>query len=281
MQVAPDGQPRAGRGQRRRRRLPDAAGSGHGRTARARACTLCARWPTRWGIDMRRDQPGKTVWFSLPRCRTVDADGLAAAPYGRPVGRDGPAEPVRGTGCGTARRGCRAAPRGAGRTSPPGPSKGSGWCSTGCATRSWPPTTQGVIRYVNAAAEDLLGWPRGGLVGRPVFDLVPGFAGRRGRRRLRGIRALPGLGPRRASARRRHQAGRRHRRPHRVGHQHLRPPARRPGRRRHHPAPRRDEAPALVRADERAARDPRRRADRRAPGRAHPRRPWAGASIGT
>ena len=32
---------------------------------------------------------------------------------------------------------------------------------------------QGVIRYVNAAAEDLLGWPRGGLVGRPVFDLVP------------------------------------------------------------------------------------------------------------
>ena len=32
---------------------------------------------------------------------------------------------------------------------------------------------KGVIRYVNAAAEDLLGWPRGGLVGRPVFDLVP------------------------------------------------------------------------------------------------------------
>ena len=34
--VAPDGQPRAGRGQRRRRRLPDAAGAGRRRAARAR-----------------------------------------------------------------------------------------------------------------------------------------------------------------------------------------------------------------------------------------------------
>ena len=32
---------------------------------------------------------------------------------------------------------------------------------------------EGMIRYVNTAAEDLLGWPRGALVGRPVFDLVP------------------------------------------------------------------------------------------------------------
>ena len=32
---------------------------------------------------------------------------------------------------------------------------------------------QGEIRYVNAAAEELLGWPQGSLVGRPVFDLVP------------------------------------------------------------------------------------------------------------
>ncbi len=31
----------------------------------------------------------------------------------------------------------------------------------------------GVIRYVNAAAEELLGWPRGSLVGRPLVDLVP------------------------------------------------------------------------------------------------------------
>ena len=30
-----------------------------------------------------------------------------------------------------------------------------------------------MIRYVNTAAEDLLGWPRGSLVGRPAFDLVP------------------------------------------------------------------------------------------------------------
>ena len=31
----------------------------------------------------------------------------------------------------------------------------------------------GTILYVNKAGEDLLGWPRGTLVGRPVFDLVP------------------------------------------------------------------------------------------------------------
>ena len=32
---------------------------------------------------------------------------------------------------------------------------------------------KGVIRYVNTAAEDLLGWPPGSMVGRTVFDLVP------------------------------------------------------------------------------------------------------------
>ena len=32
---------------------------------------------------------------------------------------------------------------------------------------------QGVIRYVNAAAEDLLGWPKGSLIGRSVYELVP------------------------------------------------------------------------------------------------------------
>ncbi len=32
---------------------------------------------------------------------------------------------------------------------------------------------KGVIRYVNIAAEDLLGWPPGSMVGRTVFDLVP------------------------------------------------------------------------------------------------------------
>ena len=32
---------------------------------------------------------------------------------------------------------------------------------------------RGVIRYVNTAAEELLGWPSGSLVGRSVYDLVP------------------------------------------------------------------------------------------------------------
>ena len=32
---------------------------------------------------------------------------------------------------------------------------------------------RGVIHYANTAAEELLGWPHGSLVGRSVFDLVP------------------------------------------------------------------------------------------------------------
>ncbi|MFZ0251883.1 MAG: SpoIIE family protein phosphatase [Acidimicrobiales bacterium] len=121
-----------------------------------------------WGVDMRRDQPGKTVWFSSP-LTTVDGDGTSGGPVREPV----PAraqEPV-------------AAPA---PTPPPGPSAPAqpvgqpAWPVQGVRVvldglRDAVVATDdaGTIRYVNRAAEELLGWPPGGLVGRPVFDLVP------------------------------------------------------------------------------------------------------------
>ena len=132
-----------------------------------------------WGIEMRRDRPGKTVWFSSPLA-APDADG-AGAGAGAPRRRR-PVPPRRR--CGGTRPGRDPSrPRHPSRprpprrprpgTSRPGPSRGSGWCSTGCVTPWSPPTTRAPIRYVNRSAEELLGWPRGTLVGRPVFDLVP------------------------------------------------------------------------------------------------------------
>ena len=119
------------------------------------------------------------------------------------------------------------------------------------------------------------------LVGRSVYDLVPDSLTPAMGRRLRRVHPLAGPGPRRAPTRRRHQTRRRDRRRHGAGHQHLRPPARRPGCRRHPPGPGREEAAALVGADERVARDPRRRPDRRTSGRTASSRPSAGASTGT
>jgi PAS domain S-box-containing protein len=97
-----------------------------------------------WGIEMRRDRPGKTVWCSVALSAPDEA---ADAPPVAPAAlvEDGPAWPVSGV------RAVLDALRDA-----------------VVATDE-----QGLIRYVNTAAEDLLGWPRGSLVGRPVFDLVP------------------------------------------------------------------------------------------------------------
>ena len=131
-----------------------------------------------WGIEMRRDRPGKTVWFSLPLSAPGVADDGVAGGVGhvQPTGLDGTHVgegraplPVGDTGAGGADRDGR---RGDARAGLARPGR-AGSCSTGCATPWWPPTTAGTIRYVNKAAEELLGGRRGTLVGRPVFDLVP------------------------------------------------------------------------------------------------------------
>ena len=127
-----------------------------------------------WGIEMQRDRPGKTVWFSLPLSR------------GTLVGRrrERPADQSRGTirRRGGARRRderrrqcgpCRRWRRHRQALSPQWPIQGVRVVLDGLRDAVVVTDDQGQIRYVNAAAEDLLGWPRGALVGRPVFDLVP------------------------------------------------------------------------------------------------------------
>ncbi len=113
-----------------------------------------------WGIEMRGHQPGKTVSFSL----ALSAEGGGVPETGRgqrSTGEGAPSDVTSGT-------------------APAAPGGQSAWPVPGVRVvldglRDAVVATddQGVIRYVNAAAEDLLGWPRGGLVGRPVFDLVP------------------------------------------------------------------------------------------------------------
>ena len=101
-----------------------------------------------WGVEMHRDQPGKTVWFTLPLsgARSAPVAGVARCAATmlarlKNLSRLGP--------CRRAHDRCRrtqdravapgtALGEGANRH---GPSKASGSCSTDCATRLWQPTT--------------------------------------------------------------------------------------------------------------------------------------------
>ena len=134
-----------------------------------------------WGIEARRDRPGKTVWFTMP---LSGADVVPSDGHEEPVQRDeGRVDDGGGLPAGAAVP--AAAPAGAAAPAR-APAAGAG---TG-GEQAWPvpgvrvvldglrdavvaTDEQGVIRYVNKAAEDLLGWPHGSLVGRSVYDLVP------------------------------------------------------------------------------------------------------------
>jgi PAS domain S-box-containing protein len=116
-----------------------------------------------WGIEMHQDRPGKTVWFSLP-LSAVHGDGPTAAGVGERSRSDGVGHDVRPHEV--------AAPAAA-RNHSSWPVQGVQVVLDGLRDAVVATDDLGVIRYVNAAAEDLLGWPRGSLVGRPVFDLVP------------------------------------------------------------------------------------------------------------
>ncbi len=117
-----------------------------------------------WGIEMQRDRPGKTVWFSVP----LRAAG-GAAPGTRPEERLGD-ERTRDDESSAAPA---PVPAMAARSEPAWPVKGVRTVLDGLRDAVVATDEQGVIRYVNISAEDLLGWPRGSLVGRPVLDLVP------------------------------------------------------------------------------------------------------------
>jgi PAS domain S-box-containing protein len=117
-----------------------------------------------WGIEMWRDRPGKTVWFSLP---------LAAGAGDVPRTAPDEGAVVEGPRAGSAperRVAVRAAP---GADQPGWPVPGVRVVLDGLRDAVVATDEEGTIRYVNNAAEDLLGWSRGALVGRPVFDLVP------------------------------------------------------------------------------------------------------------
>ena len=282
-----DGRPRARRGQRRRRRVPDTAGAGPRRAARARPAHR-ARPGRRLGHRdaARPARQDRVVHDAAVRRRTGAAGGAGAgrADAGRVDASAGATAEAAWRRRPRRPRPRPAAKRLAGdagdRRQPAWPVKGVRTVLDGLRDAVVVTDEQGVIRYVNTAADELLGWPEGSLVGRSGLRPRARVAAAAMGRGLRRVRPLAGSRPGGAPARRRHQAGGRHRRRHGVGHQRLRPPARRPGRRRHPPPTRRAEAPALVRADERAARDPRRRPDRRPAGRAAALHPRPAAGLG-
>jgi PAS domain S-box-containing protein len=116
-----------------------------------------------WGMEMRHDRPGKTVWFS------------ALLP-----GPEGPgAEPVGGAPVLERRRGAAATdasppvPSSATAVLPTWPVKGVRAVLDGLSDAVVATDERGLIHYANVAAEDLMGWPHGSLVGRSALDLVP------------------------------------------------------------------------------------------------------------
>jgi PAS domain S-box-containing protein len=107
-----------------------------------------------WGIEMCRNRPGKTVWFSVA---LPAADGaVRATPDELRPGADRVRVPTFTAGSG-----------------PTWPVQGVRAVLDILSDAVVATDEQGEIRYVNAAAETLMGWPRGSLVGRPVYDLVP------------------------------------------------------------------------------------------------------------
>ncbi len=116
-----------------------------------------------WGIEVRRDRPGKTVWFdSLLGATEGGADGAErrSSPGGEE--EEAPAE------VGTA--GVSDAAVAAG----PWPLPGVRAVLDGLADGVVASDEHGVIHYANVAAEELMGWPHGSLRGRSALDLVPG-----------------------------------------------------------------------------------------------------------
>ncbi len=93
-----------------------------------------------WGIEMQSARAGKTVWFSCTAAECAEREEAERV------------DPVPGT------------------TWPPRGVRGllDGLGDAVVATHE-----DGQIRYANAAAEELLGWPEGSLLGRSALDLVP------------------------------------------------------------------------------------------------------------
>jgi PAS domain S-box-containing protein len=127
-----------------------------------------------WGIEMRRDRPGKTVWFSAPL--SAPGDG-ATSSSDEELAVDGRPRAARASGApaapAVAPAAAAVAPAASVAGEPAWPVPGVRAVLDGLRDAVVATDEQGQIRYANTAAEDLLGWPRGSLIGRPVFDLAP------------------------------------------------------------------------------------------------------------
>ena len=110
-----------------------------------------------WGIEVQRGRPGKTVWFTS-----------------RVAGVEGPGSPDQG---GAAAALNAFVGLGAAATTPgPWPIAPVRAVLDGLRDAIVAADTHGEIHYANIAAEELLGWPHGSLVGRSAFDLWPDSA---------------------------------------------------------------------------------------------------------
>ncbi len=137
-------------------------------------CTLADAW----GIEMRHSQPGKTVWFSgslaAPAGPLIQA-GAGAVPGGGTEASELPSwTPRRGTaGAGGAATGGGTASAGMAMAPTPWPTPSVRAVLDGLRDAVVATDENGEIHYVNGAAEALMGWPHGSLVGRSALDLVP------------------------------------------------------------------------------------------------------------
>ena len=124
-----------------------------------------------WGIEMRRDRPGKTVWFSsaLPAGEAPKPGPCVSDPDDATAQTDMEAFTVPPPLGGVA----TAAPLGAAAPEPNWPVPGVRAVLDGLRDAIIATDERGLIHYANVAAEELLGWPHGSLMGRPAVDLVP------------------------------------------------------------------------------------------------------------
>jgi PAS domain S-box-containing protein len=106
-----------------------------------------------WGVEVRRGRPGKTVWFASrvsgfqePDTSRDEQTNVAAA-----LGKLAGAGPSVG----------------------PWPLPGVRAVLDGLREAIVAIDVHGVIHYANIAAEEMIGWPHGSLVGRSALDLLP------------------------------------------------------------------------------------------------------------
>ncbi len=117
-----------------------------------------------WGIEMRHDRPGKTVWFSV-RLAAEDGPTTRTAFGGSATSSEVVYDDALPQATSAVTR--RAA------LEPSLPVPGVRAVLDGLQDAIVATDEKGEIRYANVAAEGLLGWPHGSLTGRSALDLVP------------------------------------------------------------------------------------------------------------